>query len=437
MIRPTLTCLCLAMTLQLAAGAAVAQDSVTLFGQNYLVQRFDYSQQVTWPSVLFAGETLSLVEVEGATYAGNNRLYASSEAMAEVFPGERRNQVVELELVEAAGVITGLRYVRTVVINDFQVDGYELSPSGLTINAGGTGTGANGNLIVASSEDNLRAYSLHPATRGQILPALAGQNCSPNAAACELNVVALVSDVEDVVWTPAFGDRSSAIYLLNQEFPSSLLRLNADGTLNALGSFNVAGDFAGGLAGSTPKGLSYLADSPAFPASIQRPGGALIVALDNDNPGLQVFDFSGNLIGFEPLTVDATPSGASRLPLGDCSEQLLIESLATDPVTGRIFLFNQGNGTLCNFLYVLTPAAAAPAGCSPADIAGGGDAGRSPDGTVDGSDFIAFINSFGIGDTTVDALADIAGGGADGLAADGTIDGSDFIAFINAFAIGC
>ncbi len=75
--------------------------------------------------------------------------------------------------------------------------------------------------------------------------------------------------------------------------------------------------------------------------------------------------------------------------------------------------------------------------CLEADIAGGGDAGNEPDGTVDGTDFIAFINSFAIGDAAVDPLADIAGGGDTGLEPDGTIDGTDFIAFINAFAIGC
>jgi hypothetical protein len=75
--------------------------------------------------------------------------------------------------------------------------------------------------------------------------------------------------------------------------------------------------------------------------------------------------------------------------------------------------------------------------CLEADIAGGGGAGNEPDGTVDGTDFIAFINSFAIGDATVDPLADIAGGGDTGLEPDGTIDGTDFIFFINAFAIGC
>ena len=76
-------------------------------------------------------------------------------------------------------------------------------------------------------------------------------------------------------------------------------------------------------------------------------------------------------------------------------------------------------------------------GCSLADIAGGGELGNQPDGTIDGTDFIAFVNSFGIGDAGVDPAADVAGGGDDGLQPDGTIDGSDFIAFINAFAVGC
>jgi hypothetical protein len=75
--------------------------------------------------------------------------------------------------------------------------------------------------------------------------------------------------------------------------------------------------------------------------------------------------------------------------------------------------------------------------CSLADIAGAGFTMRSPDGSVDGSDFIAFINSFAIGEAVIDPLADVAGVGADGLSPDGVIDGTDFIAFINAFAVGC
>jgi len=78
-----------------------------------------------------------------------------------------------------------------------------------------------------------------------------------------------------------------------------------------------------------------------------------------------------------------------------------------------------------------------------ADIAGGASPtlpAGGPDGTIDGVDFIAFINSFGTGEPTLDAAADVAGGASSTLPAggpDGTIDGVDFIAFINAFGAGC
>jgi len=69
-----------------------------------------------------------------------------------------------------------------------------------------------------------------------------------------------------------------------------------------------------------------------------------------------------------------------------------------------------------------------------ADLVADGAPGR--DGTIDGSDFIAFINSFAIGDAEIDPAADICDGGGT-PPGDGTIDGADFVAFINAFAAGC
>jgi len=57
------------------------------------------------------------------------------------------------------------------------------------------------------------------------------------------------------------------------------------------------------------------------------------------------------------------------------------------------------------------------------------------DQIIDGGDFTLFINSFGVGDVSIDANADVAGGIPSG--GDGIIDGSDFVAFINAFAAGC
>ena len=59
-------------------------------------------------------------------------------------------------------------------------------------------------------------------------------------------------------------------------------------------------------------------------------------------------------------------------------------------------------------------------------------ADRNRDGTVDGDDFIAFINAFSAGELAAD-LVD-GGGSAPG---DGVVDGSDFVAFVNAFGAGC
>jgi hypothetical protein len=72
--------------------------------------------------------------------------------------------------------------------------------------------------------------------------------------------------------------------------------------------------------------------------------------------------------------------------------------------------------------------------CSQADVAGGNPGG---DGIIDGADFIAFINSFIVGDPAIDPTADVAGGGPNNDLPDDSIDGGDFIAFINAFAAGC
>lgn len=75
--------------------------------------------------------------------------------------------------------------------------------------------------------------------------------------------------------------------------------------------------------------------------------------------------------------------------------------------------------------------------CSTADVAGGGVNGLQPDGNVDGTDFVAFINGFAGASDERRSQADIAGGGENGDQPDGVVDGTDFIAFINAFSSGC
>ncbi len=163
----------------------------------------------------------------------------------------------------------------------------------------------------------------------------------------------------------------------------------------------------------------------------------------NASGGIIAADQTAGLTAASPTgvysqsTVESTaPAGATRGRLvllftqtGFSGGAALIDDVTLEPITPC------GDAVALDVAPSTTPCA--PAACSPADVAGGGPAGDQPDGTVDGSDFIAFINSFGIGDAAVDPLADIAGGGPTGEQPDGTIDGSDFIAFINAFAIGC
>jgi len=72
-----------------------------------------------------------------------------------------------------------------------------------------------------------------------------------------------------------------------------------------------------------------------------------------------------------------------------------------------------------------------PVGCSIADLVGG-DGNPPADGSVDGNDFVSFLNAFGAGDP----LADLVGGDGN-PPSDGSVDGNDFQAFLNAFAAGC
>ncbi len=76
------------------------------------------------------------------------------------------------------------------------------------------------------------------------------------------------------------------------------------------------------------------------------------------------------------------------------------------------------DGAVGSSAYLMRPI---PAPVCPADVTG--------DRTVDGADFVAFVNSFSLGDAATDAAAD--------FNRDGTIDGGDFVAFMAAFAAGC
>ncbi len=184
-------------------------------------------------------------------------------------------------------------------------------------------------------------------------------------------------------------------------------------------------------AGSGQTYRDVVFDAPVCPEVVQHPLSSLVCIGSTSL-------FQVSITGAGPFAYlwrkDGSPIDALANPSAATASLTITNASPADVASYDCIVTNACDSVTSN---PATLAVQACGGCSPADIAGGGENADQPDGTVDGTDFIAFINSFGIGDASFDSLADIVGGGDDGLLPDGTIDGSDFIAFINAFAVGC
>ncbi len=153
------------------------------------------------------------------------------------------------------------------------------------------------------------------------------------------------------------------------------------------------------------------------------PGDTATFFVDIDGPGPITYQWRKNGVFIDPAV---NPSAATR--------ELVIPNVQAADLGNYDCLI----GNSCALVSYVAASLTLFERCGLADVVGSfGGGTQCGDSTVDGSDFIAFINSFSIGDATIDPLADVAGAGDDGLEPDGTIDGSDFIAFINAFALGC
>jgi probable HAF family extracellular repeat protein len=155
-------------------------------------------------------------------------------------------------------------------------------------------------------------------------------------------------------------------------------------------------------------------------------------------PFWQVKDGTGNWVSLLDGPFFDPTSGMSFTVFGAGTPTLNITGVALGSHVNPIDIYCLVGGICTNVSSnVVTLTITGGCGCSLADIAGGGPLADQPDGTIDGADFIAFINSYSLGDVNVDPHADVAGGGPNADQPDGTIDGADFIAFFNAFAIGC
>lgn len=410
----------LAAACSVLAGAhvAFAQNTVTLFGQSYRVQRFDYSEMVQLPNITFPMDpTIPFIESEGVSWVGNNKLIMTADDIFDVAPGNPDNWIVEVNvLVNGSGEVTGLSLSRTITVLDATTQGFDLNPSGITVNTGTTGLGAGGQMVVSNGAGNLISYSF---TNGQ-LQAVTGGTCPTGPGACRLAMRSSNTNLEDVVYVPELGARPAQFYAINQDtsevqrwavVPSAVAPVTGvDGVL--LGTFPVGQAIPTGPALLAPKGVTYLPNATTVPSAIRRAGGTIVVAFDDLYPALQAFDTDGQLIATEFLTTNGLASGASRLDLTGCPDPLQLESLTIDPTTGRLFLVNQGALTLCNYMYVLTPVPSCRA-----DIDG--------NGVVGVPDIFLFLSLWFSGD----ARADINGNGSNGV--------DDIFAFLALWFAGC
>jgi len=159
--------------------------------------------------------------------------------------------------------------------------------------------------------------------------------------------------------------------------------------------------------------------------------GDLTATLSNGVTTVTLFNGVGggtNLAGVYTLSDLATVAfgtGASPLATGEYRPVGLLSDFGAAAAAGTWTLTVTDNGaidvgTIDSFELVINPSACNTPVCL-ADV--------NNDNVVDGSDFIAFVNSFGVGDVTIDPIADVN--------ADLIIDGGDFVAFINAFGAGC
>lgn len=411
------------LLLALLVASAGAQSSVTLFGQEYTLQRFHYFSNVSWD---WNGQDVPLHSVEGVVWLGNDRLLLSTEEADQngLLPLVPENAVVEVRLPRDpnTGLVTGLFFERLVLTQDetfFFLGGWGLNPSGITINSSASGLAAGGNLVVADTESDdgtfssLRGYDL---ASGQQFAWPPGSNCLSinNGKFCEMSLEPHNPDVEDVVYvaqTDRFYTIADNIY--------RVVTFTTDGTYLPAESFDVP------LFGfGETKGVAFVPNNGKFPTAISDGIGAFLISQDDVGPAIQARTISGQLLAFEPLTTNGLPSGPPKLDVPD-GGLLQIEALTVDPATGRIFLINQGQDDLLgDYLWVLTPVT--PAVC-PGDT--------DCDGDVDFDDIDPFI-----------ALIGCPGGaGCDGPCAwqsadvdqDGDVDFDDIDPFVTVLGSNC
>jgi hypothetical protein len=388
------------------AGSAMAQslvnevNGVTLFGQAYRVQRFNYGTDVQIPDLRNLGGFIAPIEAEGTTFFGRDGrgvaqiLLSTRDGDNTIFnPVSFDHYIVAVDLnTDVDGNITGIAWNRTLVVTDSALlasnTPWTAAPRGLTINTGTTGLGAGGNIVVSRA----RAFAFSTTAANPAVSLIPGGDfaMSPNANNEDMAFVASRNEFWSV-WQPA----------------SRIVRHTTTGTFAGDFVFSGARDLS--LVANNGKGITFVpAGAANMPPALQGPNGVVIVGLDDLQPGLEVYrvgvgaDPASTFVAREKLTTDDIGGGDgsnSLLDMNACGLPLQIESLTVDPVTGRIFLTNQGDNFDCNWLFILTPVVGTSCPACPADFDGNGE--------IEPIDVRAFFTAF----RDENACADIDGNG--------------------------
>ncbi len=332
-------------TAWVAPAAAADPDTIELFGQVYKVQRFDYYDEVKFDDPADPNFEIALVEAEAAHYLGNNQLLLGSDEMDAFL--SYRDHVVKVQLdTDATGMITGLSYIEHVLVLDFTGPGSRvIGPAGVTVNTGTVGLAAGGDLLVGGNDaENVYGTRTDP-----------NDPLDPNAAYLgEFPIMPHNINIEDLCWVPDANDPNTGEIWTVEDDNYQIDIFDPNGVW--LRNFLIAGSGDPNTTGEG-KGVTYLPDVITYPSMFQGLGGVVMVSLDDEGPGLQVFDRDGTQIALEPLTDDGTSSGNPLLDPG--AQSLQLESIATDPMTGRLILVQQGHWDEdiddTNYLWILSP----------------------------------------------------------------------------------
>ncbi len=412
---------------------AADPETIDLFGQRYRVQRFDYSQEITFPNPHeddFLPDTVNLIESEAVAWLGNNRMLVTTSETASI---TYENFIVEVTVnTDVHGNVTGLEFLqpspllggRHVVINDtfpagFPLFGlahpFDLDVSGVAVNPGSSGLAPGGLLVAEGKSQTIKGYVYDPTNPN--IPADATDHASNFLG--DFNLLDPAEfDIEDMVVVPGFAVPGEyGVDAQNPQPVDLLFALDQEcdppcGPSPSIEVFDLAGGYRGGFliganvnpdAVGDPKAVAYLPDGPTSPASFQGKGGVLIVVYDDEGPGIHAFDLLGNEIdladpgdpfepAYHPLTDDGTPFGNPILDKGTIVQQLQLEASTADPDTGRLYFFQEGSGLNDNYLWIMTPTNRA--GCNGNDPVFDTHPAPLGDGDVDEDDFDQFITCF-------------------------------------------